>query len=69
MKIKFVDLYNQYRNNKSEIDSSIKKVISSSDFINGKSVRKFENNFKDLKKKNNKKNCWNYCCSFIWPTL
>ena len=46
MKIKFVDLYNQYKNNKIEIDSSIKKVISSSDFINGKSVRKFENNFK-----------------------
>ncbi len=46
MKIKFVDLYNQYKNNKTEIDSSIKKVISSSDFINGKSVRKFENNFK-----------------------
>ncbi len=53
-KIKFVDLYAQYKNHKKLIDNSIKKIILKSDFINGQSVKRFEDNFK-------KKLKINYC--------
>ena len=53
-KIKFVDLYKQYLNHKNEFDFAIKKTIKNTDFINGKSVRQFETNFK---KKINSKYC------------
>jgi len=39
-----VDLYRQYLKIKPEIDTSIQKVIESSEFIKGTKVREFENN-------------------------
>lgn len=45
MKINFLDLKAQYESIKSEIDSAIAQVISSSSFILGPSVAKFEQDF------------------------
>lgn len=53
-KIKFVDLHHQYLDDKKSFDLAIKKTIKNTDFINGKSVREFEYNFK---KKLNVKYC------------
>lgn len=48
MKVPFVDLYSQYLSIKSEIDSSIEKVITETAFIGGKYVDAFENDFAKL---------------------
>lgn len=48
MKIKFVDLYRQYRQHQQELDAAISKIIESGDFIGGLNnpeVRKFEESF------------------------
>lgn len=45
MKILFVDLKSQYQSIKKEINSAIKKVILSSQFIQGEEVKKFEEEF------------------------
>ncbi len=45
-KIKLVDLNKQYYFHKKSIDKSINQVIKDSDFINGKSVKKFEAKFR-----------------------
>ena len=42
IKIPFVDLYPQYEELKTEIDSAIKDIITRSDFITGPTVDKFE---------------------------
>ena len=54
MKVKFLDLNNQYISIKKDIDLCIKKVIESSSFIGGDGVKNFENNFA---KYNNSKYC------------
>ena len=41
-KIKFLDLTNQYKSIKKEIDSAIKRVLDSGQFIEGKEVEEFE---------------------------
>jgi dTDP-4-amino-4,6-dideoxygalactose transaminase len=43
--IKYLDLKEQYKNIKTEIDSKIADVLISSSFISGKYVADFENNF------------------------
>ncbi len=45
MKIPFVDLYQQYNNLKSELDAAIAEVITNSDFIRGKQMEPFEQEF------------------------
>ena len=42
MKINFIDLKKQYNTYKSEIDSAIKEVIDSTQYINGSYVKKLE---------------------------
>jgi dTDP-4-amino-4,6-dideoxygalactose transaminase len=48
--IKFLDLKNQYKKIKKEIDSNIKNVINDSAFIGGKYLTKFEREFADYQK-------------------
>ena len=43
--VPFGDLYSQYNNVKSEIDSAIEDVISTSSFVRGPHVEKFEDSF------------------------
>ena len=45
MKVKFLDLNDQYYKIKDEIDSAIGNVIETSSFIGGESVKLFEKNF------------------------
>ena len=54
MKIAFVDLQRQIRNLRKEIDTAINGVLERADFIQGKSIEEFENNFAKLC---NKKYC------------
>ena len=54
MKIQFVDLQRQIRNLRKEIDIAINGVLERADFIQGKSIEEFENNFAKLC---NKKYC------------
>lgn len=44
MKIEMVDLKNQYKKIKSEIDDSILKCITDAEFINGNAVKEFQRN-------------------------
>ncbi len=48
MKIPFVDLHSQYLGLKEEIASAITDVISSSDFIRGKHMKPFEEEFANV---------------------
>lgn len=48
MKIPFVDLHSQYLGLKEEIDSAITEVISGSDFIRGKHMKPFEEEFANV---------------------
>ncbi len=59
MKIQMVDLKSQYNKIKSEIDKSILEVISSSKFINGPDVKRFEENLKSYLNVNNVIPCAN----------
>jgi dTDP-4-amino-4,6-dideoxygalactose transaminase len=45
-KIQMVDLKSQYENIETEIDSAIKEVITTSNFINGKAVKEFSRDLK-----------------------
>ncbi|MBD3279250.1 MAG: aminotransferase class I/II-fold pyridoxal phosphate-dependent enzyme, partial [Candidatus Pacebacteria bacterium] len=47
MKVKFLDLYQQYQSIKKEIDQAIALVIKDSAFIKGKYVEKFTQEFAD----------------------
>ncbi len=46
MKIKFLDLHQQYLSIKDEIDSAISETISKSSFVGGNSIIEFEEQFK-----------------------
>lgn len=48
MNVQFVDLKKQYLSIKNEIDEAIKKVLDETDFILGKNVKEFEENFAKL---------------------
>jgi dTDP-4-amino-4,6-dideoxygalactose transaminase len=50
--IKFLDLQKQYLTIQEEIDNAIKDVIINSEFIGGKHVKEFENNFAKYHKAN-----------------
>ena len=54
MNIPLVDLFAQYNSIKSEIDLAFEEVIRDSDYIKGKHVAKFEN---DFALKNGTKHC------------
>ncbi|MDB4737521.1 DegT/DnrJ/EryC1/StrS family aminotransferase [Verrucomicrobiales bacterium] len=48
MRVPFVDLHKQYLGMKSELDNAISEVIKSSDFIRGKHMVPFEEEFAEL---------------------
>ena len=48
MNIPFVDLKSQYRSIKQEIDLAIQTILDSTEFVQGKTVRQFEEHFAEL---------------------